>query len=139
VGNFFYLLFEKVRLFPRSACPESSPSLSAMSDKGPELERGLWVAVIIALLIVILRIFAKIKINRFFVDDVLMIIAVVCIVLLLAYTHTDSSDSRLWQLPPQSSSLFPFDMALESHLAIPLPTIPRSFSSISPFKSRSLH
>lgn len=51
-----------------------------MSDQGPELERGLWAAVIIATLIVILRIFAKIKINRFFVDDVLMIVAVVCIV-----------------------------------------------------------
>ena len=33
---------------------------------------------IIAALIVILRVFAKIKINRFFVDDVLMIIASVC-------------------------------------------------------------
>ncbi|KAJ6113990.1 hypothetical protein N7523_007307 [Penicillium sp. IBT 18751x] len=48
-----------------------------MSDKGPELERGLWAAVIIATLIVILRVFAKIKINRFFVDDVLMIVAVI--------------------------------------------------------------
>lgn len=45
------------------------------SNKGPELERGIWAAVIIAVLIVILRVFAKIKINRFHVDDVLMIIA----------------------------------------------------------------
>jgi hypothetical protein len=49
-----------------------------MSDRGPELERGIWAAVIIAVLIVILRVFAKIKINRFFVDDVLMIVASVC-------------------------------------------------------------
>ncbi|KAK5806739.1 hypothetical protein VI817_000997 [Penicillium citrinum] len=39
------------------------------------LERGIWVAVIIAALVVVLRVFAKIKISRFFVDDVLMIIA----------------------------------------------------------------
>lgn len=45
------------------------------SNKGPELERGIWAAVIIAALIVVLRVFAKIKINRFHVDDVLMIIA----------------------------------------------------------------
>ncbi|KAJ5082231.1 hypothetical protein N7532_011274 [Penicillium argentinense] len=44
-------------------------------NHGPALERGIWVAVIIAALIVILRVFAKIKINRFNVDDVLMIIA----------------------------------------------------------------
>lgn len=47
----------------------------ATPNHGPALERGLWVAVIIAALIVILRVFAKIKISRFHVDDVLMIIA----------------------------------------------------------------
>lgn len=47
----------------------------ATSNHGPALERGIWVAVIIAALIVILRVFAKIKINRFHFDDVLMIIA----------------------------------------------------------------
>jgi hypothetical protein len=72
-----------------------------MSDKGPELERGFWAAVIIALLIVILRVFAKIKINRFFVDDVLMVIAVVCIVLLLAY-----SDTNLFQALAIASTVF---------------------------------
>ncbi|CAI7656308.1 unnamed protein product [Penicillium pancosmium] len=47
----------------------------ATSNHGPALERGIWVAVIIAALVVILRVFAKIKINRFHFDDVLMIIA----------------------------------------------------------------
>ncbi|OQE31635.1 hypothetical protein PENSTE_c001G04951 [Penicillium steckii] len=44
-------------------------------NHGPALERGIWVAVIIAALFVVLRVFAKIKISRFFFDDVLMIIA----------------------------------------------------------------
>jgi len=47
----------------------------ATPNHGPALERGIWVAVIIAALVVVLRVFAKIKISRFFVDDVLMIIA----------------------------------------------------------------
>lgn len=42
---------------------------------GPALERGIWVAVAIAAVIVILRVFAKIKIKRFHFDDVLMILA----------------------------------------------------------------
>jgi hypothetical protein len=45
------------------------------NSKGDSLERGIWAAVIISALIVILRVFAKIKIKRFHVDDVLMIIA----------------------------------------------------------------
>jgi hypothetical protein len=47
------------------------------TSNGYPLEKGVWAAVAIAALIVILRVFAKIKINRFFVDDVLMIIALV--------------------------------------------------------------
>lgn len=62
-----------------------------MSDKGPDLERGIWAAVIIAALIVILRVFAKNKISRFHVDDVLMIIASVGDLhqLILEDTHQD--------------------------------------------------
>jgi hypothetical protein len=45
------------------------------NSNGLSLERGIWAAVIISALIVILRVFAKIKIKRFHVDDVLMIIA----------------------------------------------------------------
>ena len=45
------------------------------ADLGPALERGIWAAVIVAAIIVILRVIAKIKIKRFNFDDVLMIIA----------------------------------------------------------------
>ncbi|EAW08571.1 uncharacterized protein ACLA_033070 [Aspergillus clavatus NRRL 1] len=45
-------------------------------NHGPSLERGLWAAVIIAAVIVILRVFAKIKIGQFRADDILMIIAI---------------------------------------------------------------
>lgn len=49
--------------------------MSQSNDGGPALEKGVWAAVSIAAVIVILRIFAKFKIKRFNVDDVLMIIA----------------------------------------------------------------
>ncbi|KAJ5109540.1 hypothetical protein N7456_006215 [Penicillium angulare] len=49
--------------------------MSQSADRGPALEGGIWAAVIIAALIVILRVFAKFKIKRFQVDDVLMIFA----------------------------------------------------------------
>ncbi|KAJ5679806.1 hypothetical protein N7462_008050 [Penicillium macrosclerotiorum] len=49
--------------------------MSQTNTQGPALEKGIWAAVIIAAVIVILRVFAKIKIKRFGVDDVLMIIA----------------------------------------------------------------
>lgn len=48
------------------------------NSNGYSLAKGVWAAVAIAALVVILRVFAKIKINCFFVDDVLMIIALVC-------------------------------------------------------------
>lgn len=44
-------------------------------DLGPALEKGIWAAVIIAAVIVGLRVFAKIKIKRFGIDDGLMILA----------------------------------------------------------------
>ncbi|KAJ5290774.1 hypothetical protein N7478_000025 [Penicillium angulare] len=49
--------------------------MSQSADRGPSLEGGIWAAVIIAALIVILRVFAKFKIKRFSIDDVLMIFA----------------------------------------------------------------
>lgn len=45
---------------------------------GPALQKGIWVAVALAALIVILRVFAKVKIGQFRVDDILMILAMVC-------------------------------------------------------------
>lgn len=45
------------------------------TNLGPPLERGIWAAVIIAAVIVILRVVAKIKIKRFGVDDGIMIFA----------------------------------------------------------------
>ncbi len=47
------------------------------SNRGQALERSVWIAVVIAILIVNLRVFAKAKIHRFWVDDVVMIMAVV--------------------------------------------------------------
>jgi hypothetical protein len=46
-------------------------------DHGPALERGIWAAVAIAAVIVILRVFAKLKIGQFRMDDILMILAMV--------------------------------------------------------------
>jgi hypothetical protein len=48
------------------------------ADLGPALVRGIWAAVIIAVIIVVLRVFAKVKIGQFRVDDVLMIVSLVC-------------------------------------------------------------
>jgi hypothetical protein len=48
---------------------------SIANSSGRALERGIWAAVIISALIVVLRVYAKIKIKRFFVDDVFMIVA----------------------------------------------------------------
>lgn len=45
------------------------------TDLGPALEKGIWAAVAIAAVIVILRVWGKMKINRFGIDDVLMIFA----------------------------------------------------------------
>lgn len=47
------------------------------SSVGTSLVRGVWAAMAIAVIIVGLRVFAKIKIHQFRVDDVLMIISMV--------------------------------------------------------------
>ncbi|CAI7646008.1 unnamed protein product [Penicillium glandicola] len=47
----------------------------SQTNLGPALEKGIWAAVIIAAVVVFLRVFAKIKIKRFGVDDGLMIFA----------------------------------------------------------------
>ena len=47
------------------------------SDTGTALVRGIWAAMAIAVIIVILRVYAKAKIHHFRADDVLMIIAMV--------------------------------------------------------------
>lgn len=47
------------------------------SDTGTALVRGIWAAMAIAAIIVILRVYAKAKIHQFRADDVLMIIAMV--------------------------------------------------------------
>lgn len=48
------------------------------SAVGESLVRGVWAAMAIAVVIVVLRVFAKIKIRQFRADDVLMIISMVC-------------------------------------------------------------
>lgn len=62
------------------------------NSNGHSLERGIWAAVIISALIVALRVFAKIKIKRFFVDDVLMIIAQVRGFFLRPFLHAQYAD-----------------------------------------------
>jgi predicted ferric reductase len=57
-------------------------STATTSNDGPALEKGMWTAVAIATLILILRVIAKIKIHHFRFDDVLMIVAWVTLPLL---------------------------------------------------------
>ncbi|PTU24874.1 hypothetical protein P175DRAFT_0471444 [Aspergillus ochraceoroseus IBT 24754] len=45
------------------------------SHAGPALEKGIWAAVAVVIVIVALRVIAKIKIHQFRVDDVLMVVA----------------------------------------------------------------
>lgn len=47
------------------------------SNQGPALVRGIWAAMAIAVVILILRLIAKIKIRHFGVDDILMSLALV--------------------------------------------------------------
>lgn len=47
------------------------------SDVGSSLVRGIWAAMAIAVIIVVLRVYAKIKISQFRADDILMIISMV--------------------------------------------------------------
>ncbi|KAE8352509.1 hypothetical protein BDV28DRAFT_148968 [Aspergillus coremiiformis] len=49
-------------------------------NHGPALQRGIWVAVGIAAVIVILRVFAKVKIGQFRVDDILMMLAMLLMI-----------------------------------------------------------
>ncbi|EEA22022.1 hypothetical protein TMatcc_008557 [Talaromyces marneffei ATCC 18224] len=55
------------------------------SDVGTSLVRGVWAAMGIAVVIVSLRVFAKIKIHQFRVDDVLMIIAMILAIIATAF------------------------------------------------------
>ncbi|KUM59599.1 hypothetical protein ACN42_g7545 [Penicillium freii] len=57
----------------------------SQTDLGPALEKGIWVAVAIAAVIVILRIVGKIKIKRFGVDDGLMIFAEILAIVSTAF------------------------------------------------------
>ena len=53
-------------------------TVTMQNGKGESLEKGIWAAVVISAVIVVLRIFAKVKIKRFAADDILMIFAQVC-------------------------------------------------------------
>ncbi|KAJ5180964.1 hypothetical protein N7492_004174 [Penicillium capsulatum] len=96
-------------------------------DLGPALERGIWVAVAIAAVIVILRVFAKIKIKRFHFDDVLMILAeilaiVSTVFLTLSVQHGFGRD--LGTLPPHETSLVLKYIAIQ----IPIVTFSTTFA-----------
>lgn len=55
------------------------------SDVGTSFVRGIWAAMAIAVVIVVLRVYAKIKIAQFRADDVLMIISMVCLFFFFAF------------------------------------------------------
>lgn len=55
------------------------------NDSGFALARGMWAANAIAAVILILRVFAKIKLRQFRFDDVLMVVAWVCASTLLRF------------------------------------------------------
>ncbi|KAL3462649.1 integral membrane protein [Aspergillus heterothallicus] len=59
--------------------PGSMPDPNSMAtlNSGPALMRGIWAGMAVAIVIVILRIIAKIKIRHFRLDDVLMIAALI--------------------------------------------------------------
>ncbi|KAL4893192.1 hypothetical protein BDV59DRAFT_202156 [Aspergillus ambiguus] len=72
---------------------------------GPALERGMWAAVAIATVILILRVIAKIKIHHFRVDDVLMIVAwamTVSSTALLTLSVKNGFGSDLLSLPEEN-------------------------------------
>ncbi|KAJ5905135.1 uncharacterized protein N7473_002051 [Penicillium subrubescens] len=90
------------------------------NSNGYSLERGIWAAVIISALIVMLRVYAKIKIKRFHADDVLMIIAQVLIIvstvfLSLCVQHGFGGD--LTKLPKADSEL------VLKYIAIQIPLV----------------
>ncbi|GAM38536.1 hypothetical protein TCE0_033f09330 [Talaromyces pinophilus] len=55
------------------------------SDVGSSLVRGIWAAMAIAVIIVVLRVYAKIKIGQFRADDVLMIISMVLAIIATSF------------------------------------------------------
>ncbi|PLB48428.1 hypothetical protein P170DRAFT_477045 [Aspergillus steynii IBT 23096] len=94
--------------------------LYARDNHGPELDRGIWAAVVIAALIVILRVFAKIKINHFRADDVLMVLAsslaiVSCVFLTLSVKRGFGKD--LETIPSDDR------MAVLKYIAIQIPIV----------------
>jgi predicted ferric reductase len=56
---------------------EYGPNPMLRQNSGPALMKGIWAAMAVAIVIVILRVIAKIKIRHFRVDDILMIVALV--------------------------------------------------------------
>ncbi|KAJ5174330.1 uncharacterized protein N7482_000207 [Penicillium canariense] len=90
------------------------------NGKGESLERGIWAGVMVALVILILRVFAKIKIKRFQVDDVLMILAEILIIvstvfLTLSVKHGFGGDL---------TKLAPYDqMMVLKYIAIQVPIV----------------
>lgn len=57
--------------------PPTSSIVIMDSSVGTSLVRGVWAAMAIAVIIVALRVYAKIKIHQFRADDVLMVISMV--------------------------------------------------------------
>ncbi|KAJ5972924.1 uncharacterized protein N7479_002842 [Penicillium vulpinum] len=99
----------------------------SQTDLGPALEKGIWVAVVIAAVIVILRVFAKIKIKRFGIDDGLMIFAeilaiVSTVFLTLSVKHGFGKNLRT--LPPTDKEAVLKNIAIQ----VPIVTFSTTFA-----------
>ncbi|KAF7596817.1 hypothetical protein BBP40_012417 [Aspergillus hancockii] len=97
-------------------------------DGGPALMKGIWVAVAIAAVIVILRVFAKLKIGQFRVDDILMILAmllaiVATVFLTLSVDH--GFGKNLGTLPPADMRAVLKNVAIEVPIVTMSTTIAR--------------
>ncbi|KGO69586.1 hypothetical protein PITC_000040 [Penicillium italicum] len=99
------------------------------NNVGPALERGIWAAVVVAAVIVILRVFGKIKIKRFGVDDGLMIFAEILAIvstafLTLSVHHGFGKDLDI--IPPNDKEQVLKNIAIQVPIVTISTTIARS-------------
>ncbi|KAE8381726.1 hypothetical protein BDV26DRAFT_289150 [Aspergillus bertholletiae] len=97
-------------------------------DGGPALHKGIWVAVAFAALIVILRVFAKLKIGQFRVDDVLMIIALLLVIaatVFLTLSVNHGFGLNLETLPTEDAQAVLKNIAIEIPIVTMSTTIAR--------------
>ncbi|KAF5865578.1 hypothetical protein ETB97_003422 [Aspergillus alliaceus] len=97
-------------------------------DDGPALEKGIWAAMVIAAVIVTLRVFAKVKIGQFRVDDILMIIAMLLAIVatvFLSLSVNRGFGKDLTTLPIKDSGAVLKNIAIEIPIVTMSTTIAR--------------